>query len=592
MENLVNAIVIVVVAPVGLGLALLPGIALALLLLHRGPVPAWLLLTACLAGSGLIAHTVFFAYIADHLVGQAVSVVVLLASFAACLYWGVIRGRFGRLMCHAQVWQPLALMLVAALFYAAFGFVGSNPRHPDTSAEQRFGLNLPVDNVLPWLFARGAYTGDISKPLIGSWQSSDLPPLQTSFVLMQMPLWGKAESRFQMLLYLLTSVGLQTFWIGGLMALLAAERIPVRLQCLILASGLFSGFTLVHQFYAWPKLLATGYLLLMAAVLGRLLQGPLSGRLRWTAAGAAGICAALAVLSHGGAIFGLVGLGFTLLILSRGYVRRKSRRGVSSWGLPTTVVLSMFLVYTPWVLYQKLIDPPGTQAVKQLLTGRIPPSDALVGEGVMREFLRAYRDLSCEELWANKMGNIRSLFDSGDRPYPIGLFLKLTLAKPEAARSAAREIRTRTFHHAAWALGLLNLGFLAWLSRFLYGNHKNSTWRWAGAGLLWLVFTCVVWSLASFGPGTIHAGQGVFLIVILGFAALVAALWSISRRLALALVLLHIACQLLLFAPSASGGQWLLECLALGCCNRIVCGNLLRPCRQGAGGFGSRRTIP
>jgi hypothetical protein len=181
------------------------------------------------------------------------------------------------------------------------------------------------------------------------------------------------------------------------------------------------------------------------------------------------------------------------------------------------------------------------------------PAEAEGGEGTLGAVRRAYGELSYANLAHHKMGNVRSLFDSEARPRPVSLLLRL--ANPAKTGAAVVEIRTRTFHHPVWALGLLNLGLFAWFSRWLYGNHHGRTWRWAGAGLLCLGLTGAAWCLALFGPGATNAVHDPFFVVILGIASFVAALWGVSRRLAVTVVLLNIGCQLLLFAPFAEAAN-------------------------------------
>jgi hypothetical protein len=73
-----------------------------------------------------------------------------------------------------------------------------------------------------------------------------------------------------------------------------------------------------------------------------------------------GISATMGLLTHGGVAFSFIALGFALLCTEKRLTYLKHAGGA---------VASFIVVYLPWVLFQRLVDPPGNRLVKWHFAG-------------------------------------------------------------------------------------------------------------------------------------------------------------------------------------------------------------------------------
>ena len=162
-------------------------------------------------------------------------------------------------------------------------------------------------------------------------------------------------------MYLVLSVILQCSFVAPLWSFLTVCEVGRRPLILAVITCLFSGFTFFNGFYTWPKLYPTAFLLIVVAYL---LTSRFS-RVRDRAAVGAlvGTSAALAVLCHGGSMFAILGIA-ACMIMWRRYPQMKFCLGLAA---------AFIVFYAPWMLYQKLFDPPGDRLLKFHLAGVIPP---------------------------------------------------------------------------------------------------------------------------------------------------------------------------------------------------------------------------
>lgn len=248
---------------------------------------------------------------------------------------------------------PLALTGAASLLVLSMGFMYGGIDTPSMTAAKRFSHILPGDNNIPYQFAEALKDGHIPK-LQASWLSSDRPPLQTGLVLSEYTY----TSRPRELDYTIISVILQSLWIFAAWLLLTAFDVNARAVILVLTVCLFSGFVFLNSFYVWPKLLAAGYILAAFAILFAPKYVSLrNGRIASMLVGA---MLALAMLSHGGSAFAILGIALTMAIV---------RRHVPIKRL-LLITASAALLYTPWMLYQRFCDPPRQSIVKNAFGGR------------------------------------------------------------------------------------------------------------------------------------------------------------------------------------------------------------------------------
>ena len=187
---------------------------------------------------------------------------------------------------------------------------------------------------------------------------SDRPPLQTGLYL--------SQRRFFVheLPYTVVSVVVQSLWITSLFLLLRAFRIDPRAVGLILIVCLLNGFVFLNNFIPGRNCSRLHMSLVsrrssfhrtssrLPAVDGPLL--PLAEQ-----------CSSLGMLSHGGSMFAIAGAAFAYLLLRRSL-------DLKLWSI---ILASAFLLYLPWMFYQKLYEPPGDRLLKYHLAG-VEPLDA------------------------------------------------------------------------------------------------------------------------------------------------------------------------------------------------------------------------
>jgi len=189
-------------------LVVTPGVALVSVLARYrrlGPATA---LGALYAGAGTAAMAGFWAWFARPALGVTFDLALLAASIALIAIFGR-RGDLGRL----GLSLPLALALAVSGLYTGIAFLrGGLPAVCWLNvAHQYWG---EVDSDLPALFARQlADHARLGGPLWSDWLSSDRPPLQTGFVMLQWPMWGAAARSAG---YQLLGTVLQSAWLPAL----------------------------------------------------------------------------------------------------------------------------------------------------------------------------------------------------------------------------------------------------------------------------------------------------------------------------------------------------------------------------------------
>lgn len=206
-----------------------------------------------------------------------------------------------KLLWHFDVFMPLVLWCLVALFYSSLTF--GCRLTPVVAQQNQFCYlgNVTFDNVLPQLFADNVYNGH-PKTLMGNWHSSDRPPLQAGAVLLEYPFTESAS--MNILDYQILACFLQVFWIP--IVWLLARRLGVKSGglAIVLLLCLSSGF-FFNSVFTWPKLLAGS----LAVVGFSLLVFEKPTLSRWFLAAAA---IGAAMLSHEGVVFGVLPLAIPL----------------------------------------------------------------------------------------------------------------------------------------------------------------------------------------------------------------------------------------------------------------------------------------
>ncbi len=355
--------------------------------------------------------------------------------------------------------------------------------------------HLPSDNTLPAQLAEKIGLGESTHPLAGDWNGSDRPPLQAGFILL---LAGPAVVlREAATGAAAASVVAQALWVPATHAALRALRVPARISFMAITFAALTTTMVINAVFTWPKLLAAAMVLAAIALLLSVDIAATKTRWLFIAAVAAGT---LGLLAHGGTAFAVP----ILVLIAWWRLRKHGIRALATnaaWGAVALAVL-----YVPWLLYQRLVDPPGDRLLKWHLAGVIPVTD----ESFSTVFARAYSSLSFGEVVANKWANVKEIFDPN---------LLRGLFPPGAASRASRNSAEFIFTSNALGLAVLILAAMlvhALVTR-LRGQRLGDTDRRLALICAATLPSLAAWALIMFGPGTtvVHQGSHVWIILLL-----------------------------------------------------------------------------
>lgn len=488
-------------------LFIVPGLLGATMLADRRVVPRTAVVLTAIAVSSALGYVVFWLYLADETLGRAVSVAIGLATVASVAVPAQPRRMLRRTVASQAVAVPLLLLLLVAVFYNGVLFAHGSATPVERRAQLHLrGGGLPVDNVLPAMFAERLYDGDDPRELYGDWKSSDRPPLQTGIVLVQLPMSSALD--VVDLHYQLLGSALQCSWVPAVWALCGRRSRP-RWIATAVAAGTFSGFFFLNSVFVWPKLLAGSLVVLLYVLMEDDDRSPAAV----VVAAAAG---ALALLAHAGAVFTLLPLVAVVAL----------RRPMPSGRTCVAGALAASLLLAPWQAYTRLYDPPGDRLAKWHLAGVVHIDDRSLAQSLAD----SYDEVGFSGAVANKERNLVALF--GERP-------RWSLI----AREDAEPLRTQEFFGVAWAFGAMNASWLLLAARPLRRRRARrdpqvrSSLRMlalGGAGV-------ATWVLLMFGPATTVVHQGSYATMILLWVGLSGVAADRSGRWAEAIVAVQVA---------------------------------------------------
>ena len=486
----------------------------------KEPLVLGLIGLATLAAVGYLA---FWAWFLNPRIGRVVGFLLPFVSVALCFKvarsvsdadWKLLR----------RTLSPLVLTLSVTLLVVFTCFSYGETANANAAARDRFAKRMPSDNELPFIFANGLIDGWVRSPMAGDWLSSDRPPLQTGMFLAHMPYIMQPRA----LDYTIVGIGLQSLWVFALWMLLSGYGVDRRLIALIIAVCLFSGFTFLNSVYIWPKLLAATYAIAGASVLLANKLEPIRSRPLGLALAAALITFGL--LAHGGTMFAILGLVPMMLVL------RRIPNVRSCWAALAAVAI----LYLPWFLYQKLVDPPGDRLLKWHIAGAIDVTPQPFGKLLIQN----YRSRTLSQVIDNKIDNMKTVFggDSALAKSFIDTFRGFFIggdAGTNMIDTSSLDVRVIKGFRFFPELDILIVGFLA-ITVGGVRQLRTPTWRFSLTLTGWVAATILIWCALMFIPGSTVLHQGTYAIVILSYAACLSATWVVSTRLAVALGLLHI----------------------------------------------------
>lgn len=482
-------------------LFLAPGLVVAAWLHRAKKLRLFYVLPVAGLIGGLIGYGVFWIYLANPLAGQWASTLLLLVNFATLLF--LLTAKFWRdTLIKPDVLVPLVLLLGVTLFYNSI-FLSCQPA---PGAASCYTQGLPMDNTLQQTFANNVAAGQ-PKELMGDWQGSDRPPLMSGVVLAQAPLTTTEFVGYNG--YQLLASFLQCLWIPAIWAMGRLLKLSPKQILFVLGLCTVTGFFFLNSVFVWPKLIATSYVLLAFCLL--FFEKP--RKLYWGLAAAA---AAASLLSHTGTAFTLLPMA-ALLLLPR--FRPGWRTALLAGGIGLALL-------TPWLLYQKLYDPPGDRLAKWHIAGVIRPTEHSFNE-VLAD---SYRHTDINTIVHNHLSNMRELL--GRVPSESTLYGGGILAHTRDADS----------RYLLFGLGIFNLGWLALCfktvrERIKKHLHADRLVLILGVGLLSLI----LWALLLFGPKGTNIYSGSYATFALLFVGLAAIITQLPRRLKQSILTLQAA---------------------------------------------------
>jgi hypothetical protein len=446
--------VFVVVLMHALACALLfgPGLALVWLLGIRRAETA---LLVALPGTFLMGYIAFFGFYYGALITRfAVILIALVSAGVVLIKWRIVLAYLNHYASDTlyRLFFTLSLSYVLLLYSADLG-VGS------FAANYRFAPAVwSTDNQLPQIVAEGLYKHRQVKFLISrEWRVSDRPPLMSGLFLLGRPVWEPLiavgeNARLLYYFYQVTGIVASTLWVVPIwLLLLKSVRTSPREASFIVIALAATGLVVFNSTYIWPKMLSGAFALAAYLAHGSAeADGPYDGP---TGEVAAGFLVALALLAHGGVIFGLVPL-FVVFAL-----RRRANR---VRGLIVPVVVAT-VVIVPWLLWQQFEDAPGNALAKFALAGTFGFGEET--KGLATTIREAYARLSLSDwLWLRWQGLLTLL--GAFRP-PLVRWLWLQ------PMDFLGQLRLTDFVFVFPSLGLGNLGCLVLLTA-LFRAHRDA----------------------------------------------------------------------------------------------------------------------
>lgn len=477
---------------------------------------------ASLAGLGLAAALSFATFFVSIEIGRALSVIALL-SVGACAGALLRRGEW-------RCWRAANRLLLPVTAYTAFVLVlgldwASSGSNPLSAASSRW-VPLPPDNQLPWLLAQRLLHGGRG-PLLDDWLSSDRPPLQAGAYLLITAGEGSVWD------YQVVCSWLQALVL--LPMLLVLRAVAPRLAPAGLAVVGLSGVVAINALFVWPKLLAAAYVLcvFLLSCTSSARDAPAKTRTLLL-----GTSMSLAMLSHGTAAFGLIAVGLAFLAS-----RPREALQIGAPALVFALVLQM-----PWMLYQRLVDPPGDRLLKWHLAG-VTATDHRPFRTALRE---TYAVLPFDAWLSGRWANLDRLFGGS------ALFVQdvlMTLAG-EHGQWALRETSAVALSYSLWFLAPAFV-LLAWLGARPWARPVSpSAWKLAAAGAGSAVIAAFL--LVQPGQAVLDHIGGFAWLTLIAFA--VGLLSALPHALAVSLLLLQGTLFSAVYMPGTPAGP-----LAAGC---------------------------
>lgn len=459
---------------------------------------------------GILSCITFYTYVFSNKLGKGFSILFLSAPFIAAFALS-LKGKLSRHFLQKVLTQqaPVLIFTMLILWIGLHPFTWDGTQWETPMNRWR---SMPPDNFIPMLFADMLKQGRIISPMLGDWLSSDRPPLQTGMFLMLAPIKAGVTGT---LAYQAVATWIQALIVLPLGCLLAHPSLK-RIRIPLLVAVMFSALVILNSLFVWPKLIAATYSLIYFVSLFQ------SGKYRcsWIIAG---ISAALALLSHGGSLFILMGISLTYLLSRHRSLTRLAKIAAIS-----------FALYAPWIAYQKLVDPPGDRLIKQHLAGIIQ----VTNESVLSSLGQAYANISASAWLEGRLHNLNI--------HVFGMVDVLTEAFVAVFSPSTDSIRTvieKSFFYpsySTWFASLL-IAAPAVLLALVFRREPFRLPRHALPMLGSLLLTALCYSLLMFVPGSTIIHQGSYLYPIFLTIVALAGMGLLSHHLCWLAAMMNVA---------------------------------------------------
>ena len=470
---------------------------------------------ALLVFVGILGNLVFYLYVIHPLLGRLTSILLMVSAF---LYLNTITSDAQKVkFINALIFLgPVSLLSLIIIF------IGFYPFHFEKIELWKVGatrwLDLPIDSWIPKIFGDQIYRGELLRPMIGDWLSSDRPPLQTGVYLIFNILRNGDDVIYQTVTTMLQALVLIPIWLLILKFKCGAA------QKWIIFTFSFSSLFVVNLLFVWPKLISAAYVLICYYYLHVESRGGLRNFM-------IGASASLALLSHGGAFFALFGIFIFWLGINFNNFQRSSILNALKWFVVSVVIIM------PWLYYGKYVDPQYSRLIKWHLAGLIEPSNL----NLWSVFYSAYADISLEQWLDGRLSNF-SMVTRGFivmEPSLWSLDFKSFIYK-------SREQSFFNLFYSLWFFSPLVLcPFVFYYGFSKLPNLLVNIFISAAIGFLF-------WVLLMFIPGSafIHHGSFYGPIVLLMFGQV--ALWQYNENIFRVASILNFLLFILLYAMSPS----------------------------------------
>ena len=463
-------------------LFIIPGLLVAQIIIEKEYIQRKYLLLVSVTLSSLLAYSAFWVYYFNHIAGRVVSIIIILS----CII--VFFRRFKSLK--GYFFEPLFIkplticFIVGCLYSGILLLYGGAQGDISAIVNNRFLLNLPSDNVIPRMVFEMAYNGLPLYMLDDYWFVSDRPPIATAITLLLYPLNIFIANPSYM--HQLFGTYVQLLWIPVLYYLCDFFSLSSRVRNYVIACAVFSGVFIMNSVFVWPKYSTTIYFCLVLLLTFDLANEKKNTKKAAVYSVMIGIATAMAFLSHGIVLFSFLALGLAIIVCEKRF-KYNYRDLVYAFG-------SFIVIYIPWHLFSRSIDPSGNKLLKIGFAG--PGREHLsLTEGIVEY----YTQTPIDSIFTQKFVNFFDMFVTDIWQYAY-----------------LENIRLFSFNKTFGITNFLNIFLIIAALYFLYRYcFKKKLLSYKQRIILWFsIFSFTIWPLLMNDGAIIFQGSYFNLILV------------------------------------------------------------------------------